>query len=118
MKSNDINTNHPNTNTVIVNGILLNDITCNLDNESVIKIYGGTNVSSKNITIYFYHGGTTNSFLSIPLSYNHQQLYAFQGGGNSSERYHLTLQQYNNARNIKFIFYKHRIIIKYILVNI
>ena len=99
IKSNDINSIYPQNNVFIAEGTLANDITLLNNDEIVIKIFGGTNVVNKQIRIYFYHGGNTNSYFSTPLIYRHNDLSNLQGGTNN-EYYHLSLSQYNNSTNI------------------
>ena len=98
ISTNDINTIYPSVIPYNCYGTLSSDITTNLTDEMVIKVYAYTSVSNKVIRVYWYHGGNTNSFFTTPLIYNHNDLSNLQGG-NNSERYHLTLSQYNNATN-------------------
>lgn len=95
IKCNDINVVYPNVNTFVATGTLYNDIVLNTTDNIVVKIYLGT-TANKNITIYFYHNGNTCSYFSSPLIYTHNDNDSIQGG-NSNERYHLTLGQYNNV---------------------
>ena len=98
ISTNDINTIYPSVIPYNCYGTLTTDITTNLTDEMVIKVYAYTSVSNKLIRVYWYHGGNTNSYFTTPLIYNHNDLSNLQGGSNN-ERYHLTLSQYNNATN-------------------
>ena len=59
-----------------------------------------TNTSATSRTVSFYHNGTTHySHVHTPLVTRHNDLAVIQGG-NSTERYHLTLSQYNAVSTI------------------
>ena len=96
IKSNDINVVYPNNNVYICEATIQNDISLSSTDELVFKIYGGTEVSNKDITIYFYHGGNTNSYIVTPFVSKHNELI----GLNEGDYKHLTNQQFINATSI------------------
>jgi len=102
IKSNDINTVYPSYNVVLAMGTIIeNQILLNTD-ELIIKVYAGTLVTNKAINVYWYHGGLSNSYFTLPIIYKHNDLVNIQGG-NQNERYHLTLNEYNKATNYSSI---------------
>lgn len=96
IKSNDINVLFPNNNVYICEATIQNDIGLLTTDELVFKIYGGTLVTNKDVTIYFYHGGSTNSYFVTPFVTTHNQLV----GLNEGDFKHLTNQQFINATSI------------------
>jgi len=96
IKSNDINVIYPNNNVYICEATIQNDIGLLTTDELVFKIYGGTLVTNKDITVYFYHGGSTNSYIVTPFVTSHNQLV----GLNEGNFKHLTQTEYTNATSI------------------
>ncbi len=96
IKSNDINVIYPNNNVYICEATIQNDIGLLTTDELVFKIYGGTLVTNKDVTVYFYHGGSTNSYIVTPFVTSHNQLV----GLNEGDFKHLTQTEYTNCTSI------------------
>jgi len=73
------------------------NFSCNSTDKIVIKVYGKTD-RTQDTTITLLHSGTEYaSHIHTPLITSHNNLSGTQGG-NSTEKYHLTLQEYNNVQ--------------------
>jgi len=94
MLSNDINI--LSVNGISINSTLMTDITTNLTDKLVFKIYGYS-TANQNITLYYYHGGTQyNSFISTSISESHNDL----NGLNLGDFQHLTEVQKTKATQL------------------
>jgi hypothetical protein len=94
MLSNDINL--LSVNGISINATLMTDITTNLTDKLVFKIYGYS-TANKNIILYYYHGGSQyNSFINTPISENHNDL----NGLNLDDFQHLTQIQKTKATQL------------------
>ena len=75
------------------------DFACNLTDKIVIKVYGKTD-RSQDTTITLLHSGTDYaSHIHTPLIPSHNALAGTQGGS-ATEKYHLTLEQYNEVQTL------------------
>ena len=73
------------------------DFPCNATDKIVIKIYGKTD-RTQNTTITLLHSGTDYaSHIHTPLIASHNDLAGIQGGS-ATEKYHLTLAEYNGVQ--------------------
>jgi hypothetical protein len=73
------------------------DFSCNSTDKIVIKVYGKTD-RTQNTTITLLHSGTEYaSHIHTPLITSHNSLSGTQGG-TSTEKYHLTLAEYNDVQ--------------------
>ena len=73
------------------------DFSCNSTDKIVIKVYGKTD-RTQNTTITLLHSGTEYaSHIHTPLITLHNNLAGTQGG-NSTEKYHLTLTEYSDVQ--------------------
>jgi hypothetical protein len=73
------------------------DFSCNSTDKIVIKVYGKTD-RTQNTTITLLHSGTEYaSHIHTPLIASHNNLAGTQGGS-ATEKYHLTLQEYNDVQ--------------------
>ena len=87
MLSNDINI--LSVNSISINATLMTDITTNLTDKLVFKVYGMSS-ANKNIILYYYHGGSQyNSFINTSISESHNDL----NGLNIGDFQHLSQQQ-------------------------
>jgi hypothetical protein len=75
------------------------DFSCNSTDKIVIKVYGKTD-RTQNTTITLLHSGTEYaSHIHTPLITSHNNLSGTQGG-TSTEKYHLTLAEYNDVQEL------------------
>ena len=73
------------------------DFACNLTDKIVVKVYGKTD-RSQDTTITLLHSGTDYaSHIHTPLIPSHNTLAGTQGGS-ATEKYHLTLEKYNDVQ--------------------
>lgn len=73
------------------------DFACNLTDKIVIKVYGKTD-RSQDTTITLLHSGTDYaSHIHTPLIPSHNTIAGTQGGS-ATEKYHLTLEKYNDVQ--------------------
>ena len=97
MLSNDINL--LSVNSISINATLMTDITTNLTDKLVFKIYGFS-TANKNIILYYYHGGSLyNSFINTSISESHNEL----NGLNLGDFQHLTQTQKTKATQLSSV---------------
>ena len=98
MLSNDINL--LSVNSISINATLMTDITTNLTDKLVFKVYGFTTLN-KNVILYYYHGGSQyNSFINTSISESHNEL----NGLNIGDYQHLTLIQKTKCIQLASVF--------------
>lgn len=75
------------------------DFACNTTDKVVIKIYAKTDRTQDTIITLLHSGADYASHIHTPLIASHNNLAGTQGG-NSTEKYHLTLADYNKVGNL------------------
>jgi len=75
------------------------DFACNTTDKVVVKIYAKTDRTQNTIITLLHSGADYASHIHTPLIASHNDLAGTQGG-NSTEKYHLTLADYNKVGNL------------------
>lgn len=73
------------------------DFACNTTDKIVIKVYGKTDRSQDTIITLLHSGTEYASHIHTPLIPSHNNLAGAQGGS-ATEKYHLTLEKYNEVQ--------------------
>ena len=73
------------------------DFACNTTDKIVIKVYGKTDRSQDTIITLLHSGTEYASHIHTPLIPSHNNLAGTQGGS-ATEKYHLTLEKYNEVQ--------------------